>query len=101
MPATARILAGFSTRRDGRVVDGGGVENHCTGNRILQLSASDYPAQEVIVSTMSPRLGTIREDSREHRWTADGRNYYRIKPLEPKVARHQPVGSTREKGSSP
>jgi len=31
----------------------------------------------------------------------DGRNYYRIKPLEPKVARHQPVGSTREKGSSP
>lgn len=70
MPATARILAGFSTRRDGRVVDGGGVENHCTGNRILQLSASDYPAQEVIVSTMSPRLGTVREDSREHRWTA-------------------------------
>jgi hypothetical protein len=26
----ARILAEFSTRRDGRVVDGGGLENHCT-----------------------------------------------------------------------
>src|SRR5262249_30894897 len=26
----ARILARFSTRRDGRVVDGGGLENHCS-----------------------------------------------------------------------
>src|SRR5262249_42470300 len=28
--AQGRILARFSMRRDGRVVDGGGLENHCT-----------------------------------------------------------------------
>src|SRR5580765_295234 len=27
---SVQILARFSTRRDGRVVDGGGLENHCT-----------------------------------------------------------------------
>src|SRR5437763_10900877 len=27
---TARSLGQMSTRRDGRVVDGGGLENHCT-----------------------------------------------------------------------
>src|SRR5262245_37894533 len=59
-----RILASFSTRRDGRAVDGGGLENHCTGNR----TGGSNPSPSATIrrqSLMANRL-TVETDDCSH-----------------------------------
>src|SRR5712692_2608518 len=55
-PGQNVILVEFpaiSTRRDGRVVDGGGLENHCTGNRT---GGSNPSPSASIPASLSPPL---------------------------------------------
>src|SRR5215831_18071175 len=62
----------FSTRRDGRVVDGGGLENHCTGNR----TGGSNPSPSATITSTVTLVG------------ANERAAHVLEPIAPRRALH-------------
>src|SRR5262245_18604779 len=61
--ADCRDCGANSTRRDGRVVDGGGLENHCTGNRAGGSNPS--PSATFREKALSEVEGSERSESKD------------------------------------